>query len=291
MDGNTLIEVIKSGIPMINSSLSAIVGAVVTTLFLRRNTRVTEFEKIKAGKFSELIDELLKNGKMSYLEYYKCTNFLQIAQKADTMYQEKESTEPKYYDFDWFIRFFEYSSNVSNDDMQALWAKILAGEVQNPNSTSITLLNTLSMMRQEQAQFFCNISRFALMDMDISKNLAHLLIFVSTNREAYERENITPTTLKNLERLGLLECNFLDEYVFMNKKIFRTGNKIITVYGDPSNQGKIKAGNIKFSEDGQLLYSALDNDLKRYRGDILDFTITRFQKRNCRVTINGREVK
>ena len=63
MDGNTLIEVIKSGITMINSSLSAIVGAVVTTLFLRRNTRVTEFEKIKAGKFSELIDELLKNEK------------------------------------------------------------------------------------------------------------------------------------------------------------------------------------------------------------------------------------
>ena len=63
------------------------------------------------------------------------------------------------------------------------------------------------------------------------------------------------------------------------------------MYGDPSNQGKIKAGNIKFTEDGQLLYSALDNDLKRYRGDILDFTITRFQKRNCRVTINGREVK
>lgn len=291
MDRNSAIEVIKSGIPMINSSLSAIVGTVVTTLFLRRNTLATEFEKVKAGKFSEIIDELLKNGKMSYLEYYKCTNFLQIAKKADAMYQEEKSVERKDYDFDWLIRFFEYSSNVSNDDMQALWARVLAGEVQNPNSTSITLLNTLSMMRQEQAQSFCNISRFALMDMDVSKNLAHLLIFVSTNREAYERENITPTTLKVLERLGLIECNFSDEYVFMKKKIFRTGNKIITVYGDPNNQGKIRAGNIQFTEDGQLLYLALDSDLKKYHGDILDFTITRFQRRNCKVMINDREVK
>ena len=258
-------------------------------LFLRKNTQTTEFEKIKAGKFSEVVDQLLNSGKMSYLEYYKCKNFLQIAQKADSMCDKESNADQEYHDFDWFIRFYEYSSNIGNEEMQILWAKVLAGEVQRPNTTSLTLLHTLSMMQQEQASAFRNVSRFAL--MDIKGDFAHLLLFISTNRESYEKENITPTLLKELERLDLIECTFSDEYIFKRKKVFRTGNKIITIYGDPENHGKIKAGNVKFTRDGQLLYSALDEDSKRYRSDILDFTITKFQRRNCRVIINDREVQ
>lgn len=289
MDGNALIEIIKGGLPIFNSTVSAIAGAVVTTLFLRKNTSTTEFEKIKAGKFKDVIDNLLDNGKMSYLEYYKCKNFLQIAQKADNMCGEESTAPQGFHDFDWFIRFYEYASNIGNEEMQILWAKVLAGEVQRPNTTSVTLLHTLSMMQQEQALAFRNVSRFAL--MDINDDFAHLLLFISTNRESYEKENITPTLLKELERLDLIECTFSDEYIFKQKKVFRAGNKVITIYGDPENYGKIKAGNVKFTRDGQLLYSALDKDSKRYRSDILDFTITKFQRRNCRVIINDREVR
>lgn len=291
MDGNALIEVIKSGVPVLNSSISAIAGAIVTTLFLRKNTLTAEFEKIKVGKFSEVIDDLLDSGKMSYFEYYKCKNFLEIAQKADELHSDDGTIDSSHvdYDFDWFIRFFDYASNISNDEMQILWAHVLAREVDSPNTTSLTLLHTLSMMRREQALAFRNIARFAL--MDITGDFSHLLLFVSSNREAYEKENITPTILKDIERLGLIECNFTEEYVFRRKKVFRTGNKAVTVYGDSHNQHKIKAGNVKFTKDGQLLYSVLDSDSRRYRSDILDFTITRFKNRNCQVVINEREIK
>lgn len=289
MNDNTLTEFMKVGIEFANSAVSAIAGSVISTLFLRKNTSITEFEKIKAGKFSEVIDKLVDTGKMSYLEYFKCKNFLTIAQKADEMLkEEKKMGEKQSYDYDWFLRFFEYASNISNEEMQMIWAKVLAGEIQNPNTTSMTLLHTLFMMRQEQAQAFYNVSRFALMDG--ADAYAHLLIFVSSNRLSYEKENITPTILKELERLGLLECNFDDEYVFLNKKILKTGNKIITIYGDPDNCGKIKAGNVKFTRDGNLLYTALDSEAKRYRSDILDYTITKFQRRNCRVMINDKIV-
>lgn len=291
MDGNALIEVIKSGVPVLNSSISAIAGAIVTTLFLRKNTLTAEFEKIKAGKFSEVIDDLLDSGKMSYFEYYKCKNFLEIAQKADELHSDDGTIDSSHVDddFDWFIRFFDYASNISYDEMQILWAHVLAREVESPNTTSLTLLHTLSMMRREQALAFRNIARFAL--MDITGDFSHLLLFVSSNREAYEKENITPTILKDIERLGLIECNFTEEYVFRRKKVFRTGNKAVTVYGDSHNQHKIKAGNVKFTKDGQLLYSVLDSDSRRYRSDILDFTITRFKNRNCQVVINEREIK
>lgn len=291
MDVNALIELIRGGLSLANSSISAIVGALITTLFLRKNLNSTEFEKIKARKFSSVIDQLLEKGKMTYLEYYKCNNFLSIAKKADENLVESsdsdKSDNEKKYDFDWFIRFYDYASNISNEGMQKLWAAILAGEVNSPGSISISLLHSLSMMQQEQAKFFCNIARFAL--WDIKYDVSHLLIFISTSREAYQSLGITPQLLKELERLGLIECDFVSEYIFLKKKVFRTGNKIITVYGDLDNENKIKAGNVNFTKDGQCLYSIIDRDFKSYRSDILNFTITKLKRRNCRIIINDQE--
>lgn len=170
MDENTLIEVIKSGLSLANSSISAIVGAVITTLFLRKNTQTTEFEKIKAGKFSEVVDQLLNSGKMSYLEYYKCKNYLDIAKKADIKLSEinkfADNSESSHneYNFDWFIRFFEAAGNISNEEMKTLWASVLAGEVHQSGSFSLRTLDTLYNMTPYEAELFADISRIILDD-------------------------------------------------------------------------------------------------------------------------------
>ncbi len=285
MEGNSLIQFIKGVSPIVQPLVSSVTGALMTTLFLRRNTKNSEFEKIKAGKFQNLIDEMLEKGKLTYLEYYKCNNFLQIARMADKLVSTDEgNAEKKDYDFDWFVRFYDYACNISNEDMQKIWSKVYAGEIRNPRSNSITLLHALSMMQQEQAINFHTLSRFAL--MDISGNLAHPLLFVSTNVERYKSEGITDLSLKELERLNLLECNFNNEYVFEKKKVLKMENKIITVYGTPSSKNKIKAGNVKFTNDGQRLYAILDKDVKGYNSNILEFIIRKFKNRNCQIFVN-----
>ena len=291
MDPNTMIEVIKGGITLVNSSVSALVGAMITTLFLRKNTNTEEFEKIKAARFSDVIDELLDSGKMTYLEYYKCRNFLKIAKKADEIHSEKLHNEDgeKTYDFDWFVKFYDYASCVSNEEVQNIWASIFENEVRNPGTNSFSLLHALSMMNHEQATLFRNICRFALKEIDDFR--PQLLLYVSTNREAYKSSNITPDGLKQLERLGLIDCDFNNEFIYLKKKILRTGNKNITIYGDPKNDNKIKAGNVNFTRDGQVLYAAVDDEYKQYRTDIMDFTVEKLLSRNCRVFINDREVK
>ena len=37
-------------------------------------------------------------------------------------------------DHDWTARFFNYIQDVSSDEMQSLWAKVLAGEIERPGS-------------------------------------------------------------------------------------------------------------------------------------------------------------
>lgn len=172
--------------------------------------------------------------------------------------------------------------------MQRIWASTLAREVSNPRSVSPTLLNALSLMTSEQANFFCNMSRFALRGL---KSNPHLLLFISTNKSAYENSGIATNSLNKMRQFGLIECNYTSEYVFHDTKEFKTGNKIVTVYGDPRNDGKIQAGNCVFTEDGELLYAIIDEKFKAYNPSILDFTITMLQRRGCLVTINGQKIR
>lgn len=158
MDTNNLINIFENGVTYFQPALSTVVGAVLSTLFLKRNTSQPEFEKIKAGKFNEVVDFLLDTGKMSYLEYYKCRNFLNVAKIASRYEEEfkefKTNQESGSFEFDWFIRFFDSVGNISNAEMQNLWARILAGEIHNHGTFSLRTLETLRNMNQEEAILF-----------------------------------------------------------------------------------------------------------------------------------------
>lgn len=215
-----------------------------------------------------------------------------LVQKATEFLEEY--AEPQKIEVDWLEFFFEKAKLIANEDMQLIWAKILAEEANEPGKINMSLLHTLSVMRYDQAEFFCNISRFAL--RSYRSNDVTLLLFVATNRAAYENTRITPKKLKELERLGLIECDFNSEYVFkdtyndITKKRFISGSHTMTVWGDPQNGGKIKAGNVQFTEDGRALYDIIDSNYKKYRSSIFEFTARKLVKRNCRVAIDGKEL-
>lgn len=110
---------------------------------------------------------------------------------------------------------------------------------------------------------------------------------MSTNAQVYEKLNITSNGLLDLEYLGLIQCDFKDEFVFLKKKVLRYGNNIIEIYGDPQNDKKINAGNVRFTYNGRVLFEIVDDDYKRYRSELLDFAITKFQRRNCEVILQS----
>ena len=60
-------------------------------------------------------------------------------------------------DHDWTARFFNDIQDVSSEEMQLLWAKVLAGEVERPGSTSIRTLSILRNLDQETGGLFINL--------------------------------------------------------------------------------------------------------------------------------------
>ena len=69
-------------------------------------------------------------------------------------------------DHDWTARFFNEAQDVTNKDMQHLWGKILAGEVEHPRSTSLRALSVLRNLDRRTAKLFVNLCSLAVALMD-----------------------------------------------------------------------------------------------------------------------------
>lgn len=209
-----------------------------------------------------------------------------IADKAALFLNQ--NAKPNEVDEDWLNVFFDKAKLISSENMQTLWGKILAEEVNAPGTISLSLLNTISMMGRNQALSFCNLVRFCF--REFHSDIYHPLIFIQSDPLAYQNSNITFPILKDLERLGLIDCNFTNEFCFKKKKVLAAGNHVIEIFGNPHNRDKILAGNVILTDNGKLLLTLVGDEYKKYRPDVFDFTISKLKKHNCKILANGKEI-
>ena len=212
---------------------------------------------------------------------------MHIAEMADRIYSEKhkeETSEKIERDFDWFVRFYDYSSIVSNEIIQEIWAKILAEEVFSPGQIRFSLLFALHMMDSSLAMLFNSLSQFTFLD---DKEVPNLMIYLTKNRSFYLElvPELLPKRLNDLERIGLINCNYKEEFVFLSRKNLLVGNNEIRIQGDPDNDNKIKAGNIVYTHDGSVLYSIIHDRTKTVNREVMDYTIRKLRMRNCTVSL------
>ena len=91
--------------------------------------------------------------RIQFQEEKRQVNIKSVVQKAADQLGDKEVTDSEP-DHDWTARFFNEVQDVSSEEMQLLWAKVLAGEVQRPGSTSIRTLGILKNLDRNTAQLF-----------------------------------------------------------------------------------------------------------------------------------------
>ena len=65
-------------------------------------------------------------------------------------------------DADWTSSFFDYVQDVSSEELQSIWAKLLAGEVESPGRASLRTLATLRNMSKDDAELFCEACRLVI---------------------------------------------------------------------------------------------------------------------------------
>ena len=91
--------------------------------------------------------------RIQFQERKRQLNIESVVKKAATQLGDTEVPNDET-DHDWTAHFFNHVQDVSSEEMQSLWAKVLAGEVERAGSTSIRTLGILRNLDQSTARLF-----------------------------------------------------------------------------------------------------------------------------------------
>ena len=111
-----------------------------------------------------------------------------------------DSAQPKNVEDDWIANFFDKCRLISDEDMQRLWAKILAGEANSPGKFSKRTVGLLASMDNSDAIMFSKLCRFVC---SIPEHGLNPIIY-GYKHPLYERNGIDFPLLSHLENIGLI---------------------------------------------------------------------------------------
>lgn len=95
-------------------------------------------------------------------EKRKMNNAINVVELAQTQFTEGERASDEPVNTDWLNRFFSIVEDVSDEEMQQLWARILAGEIKRPKSYSLRTLELLRNISQKEAEVINKASNYLI---------------------------------------------------------------------------------------------------------------------------------
>jgi len=120
-----------------------------------------------------------------------------------------ENSDPSRMDDDWVTNFFDKARIVSDQEMQDLWAKVLAGEANAPGTYSKRTVNALGDLDKKDAELLQALCGFG---WRINKKFAPLVF--ELQHEVYTKQGITFESLTHLDSIGLINFSNISGYTF-----------------------------------------------------------------------------
>jgi hypothetical protein len=135
--------------------------------------------------------------RLAYQEMTKQQNIESVVSMAYQEFGEDEMVSDEPVDRDWILRLFRSVEDVSDEQMQELWAKVLAGQVKQPGRFSLRTLHTLSNMSKDEAEALQRVAEFTF--------FARGDCFLYKNYELCEEYDL------HKEIIMLFDCGLLSE--------------------------------------------------------------------------------
>lgn len=199
---------------------------------------------------------------------------------------------------DWFNYFSDVAENCSNEEMQTIWAKVLAGECENVGSVSKKLISILQVIDKDCAKVFSYICSYVA-SYEVENDISSLFILPgnimtrgnnylkpSSLKGYYDNNIINEYRLMNLESLGLIKVNDIGFAMNVNELKLKYCGKIIDIKCNSDNN--IPTGLITFTSAGEGLVKVLQKDLdnKKDPSYIEDFIVRYYKETGCEVTVH-----
>ena len=169
---------------------------------------------------------------------------------AKALPQLNENATPSSVEDDWIVNFFEKSRIVSDNEMQELWSRVLAGEANDPGTYSKRTVNFLSDLDKDEAALFTKLCGFVW----VIGNLVPLVF--DAQAEIYNKHGINFNALQHLDSIGLVKFENLAGFIRQDVPERLTVN----YYGRPLNLEKSKNAG-KDLDIGKTLLTRTGNEL------------------------------
>ena len=219
--------------------------------------------------------------RIEFQERKRQSNIVSVVRDAAAELGDKEvpNHEP---DPDWTARFFDSVQDVSSEEMQKIWAKILSGEVENPGRTSLRTLDTLRNMTKRDAEMFRDVCDFVI----------ESFVFYDFHDEKYKQsyDALRYSNLLHLQECGLMNAGpFLVQEYNRNNIIYRREgtvflpyqNTLLIIVNEKGSEKDIKIPIIYLTTTGRELYRiaecALQMDYLRSFAEFL-------RSKNCQLS-------
>ena len=161
-----------------------------------------------------------------------------------------EDADPEAMDDDWIANLFNKCRIVSDNEMQSLWARVLATEANTPGSLSKRTVNILSDFDKNDADLFTKLCGFGWMIGDVVP-----LVF-DEQAEIYNKYGINFGALSHLENIGLIQFQRVGS--FLKKKLPNTFGiyyygKLLRLEMSKNTDNKLQVGKVLLTTIGKEL--------------------------------------
>lgn len=230
--------------------ISDAIGGLAKPWQIRRVARAeAEVEKLKAEAQIE-ITEIHRRAIQRFIaeEANRQHNIESIIAKA--LPQVTETGQPQNMENDWITNFFDKCRLISDEEMQTLWASVLAGEANSPGSYSKRTVNFLNSIDKSDATLFQSLCDFC---WEVG-NYCPLIYDYSL--EIYSKHGIDFSSLTHLDEIGLISFSHLSGY----RRIKLPQEIQVAYYETPiiikfrnDNDNDMDTGKVMLSKVGQEL--------------------------------------
>lgn len=184
--------------------------------------------------------------------------------------KEVDDHEP---DPDWNARYFGYVQDISSHDLQKIWAKILAGEVESPGRTSLRTLDTLRNMTKRDAEMFSEVCSFILF------KAVHFIIYERKYIQRYAP--LQHINMVHLQDCGLLNFGQSTHNVVDQTEWYQYQGLVLQVSRNAPGTNRVPFQIATLTTAGAELYSFVEPEL---RFDYLQSFARILHSKNCRLS-------
>lgn len=205
-------------------------------------------------------------------------NVLQFAANEITQIGDEPVSDAPV-DDDWITRFFDISKDISSEELQFIWGKILAGEIKHPGSFSLRTLDVIRNLSKKDAETFQKVASLAV--------IAGSSGFILSDRELLSHFKISYPDIALLDDCGLINSGGLitASYTLSSSDAVSIHSKqyLIKMSGVDTEPMKISFGVYSMTPAGIELLKIIDiGESSEY---ILNIAETIFSKNTVNISV------